>query len=172
MKYLLILASALVIFASGCKKDDDSTGLINLTASMTAKIDGESWKSFTRVTNLTKTGTLLGDQFNIIGTSAGGDIINITILGTEVGDYNFKLSVDSSAAARFTAFYKTSVVSANSENFIANSGTVSITAIDTQNKKISGTFSFSAIQTTLVGVAAITEGKFTNLKYTEISTQQ
>ncbi|OFX17577.1 MAG: hypothetical protein A2033_04550 [Bacteroidetes bacterium GWA2_31_9] len=154
--YILILSIISLTFMS-CKKDDPITPQDIITnASMTAKIDGATWSSFTRVT-VQKSG-----MFSIIGTSSEGQVIDVTVKGITVGDYNFSVTMDS-ASAQCGSIYKPSVNN-NDSTFISKSGQVKITSIDTEKKLVSGSFNF--IVTKLDIDKIITEGKFQDLQYT------
>jgi len=127
-RYLNLVAILLLsILFSRCEKAQDL-----ISAKMEAKIDGVEWKSITRATNL------VNNYFLIVGTSSAGEIIEITILGNSEGTYNLDLS-----NFEFSAIYKPNI-SSTTENYVASSGTIELSELDTDNKKISGTFQFDA----------------------------
>ncbi len=77
--YFRIISIAILLGAisfSSCDKDD-----VKLFATMTAKIDGTDWTSVVRVP------TLQSDNFVITGTSLEGEVIVITIHGSDEGAY-------------------------------------------------------------------------------------
>jgi hypothetical protein len=128
---------------------------------MSAKIDGQSWSS-TSIPGLpgayaTYTGNILtitGSQ--VQGTSA--TFLNITILNV-TGTGEFRLGSDSGQGA---GTYGTS---ANEQwtTTETETGTVKITKFDTQNKIVSGTFSFKCKNpnpSATPQIRDITDGRF------------
>ncbi|MCX6256894.1 MAG: DUF6252 family protein [Bacteroidia bacterium] len=77
-KTVKLMVSAFLIIAviGSCKKDSTQ-----LTASMSAKVNGAAWSTVVRVT------TLQSGNFIITGTSLAGEIMTITILGNVPGTY-------------------------------------------------------------------------------------
>ncbi len=151
MRKILFIA-VLFVVVSSCSKDDDSA----LPTKMSATIDNAEWSSITRVTVLTDKG------FVITGTSLNGKSLSITILGSTEGTYELSLN-----SVQFGAVYKESVSSSTEDAYAAISGEVVVTNVDTSSKEISGTFSF-VLKKSLAGESiSVTEGTFTNLKYTE-----
>ncbi len=151
MRKILFIA---VLFAviSSCSKDDDSV----LTTKMSATIDNTEWSSITRVTVLTDKG------FVITGTSLDGKSLSITLLGSTEGTYELSLN-----SVQFGAIYKESASTSTDDAYVAISGEVVLTNVNTSSKEISGTFSF-VLKKSLTGSSiSVTEGAFTNLKYTE-----
>ena len=157
MKHILVCVLIALLFVQ-CNKDDQDSpaNLLNLTASMSAKIDGTSWNAVTRVTRLQS------NNFIITGTGAlnGNDVIAITVLGSTAGTYNMTTQV------QFTANY-TPVAGSTDSIYQAYQGSVVISSVDLTEKKVSGTFTFKARLQDMVTEVNITEGKFENLSYTE-----
>lgn len=153
MKNYIRLISLAILFIgisfSSCKKDD-----VKLLATLTAKIDGTDWTSTLRVT------TLGSETFNITGTSIGGEILILTIFGSDEGTYNLSLTPPASQCA---AVYKASVATSYEDAFVSSNGEVVLTKVDKANQKISGTFKFTV--TRLTETKVITEGKFEDLSY-------
>ena len=147
---IIFLLTILSFSLNSCKKEDFLTG------SMSCKIDGISWSSITQIT------VLKSGFFNITATSMSGQVLNITIKGQEVGTYELDVNNVNVACA---AIYKPDISDEN-QNFASKAGTVKITEIDTQNLTISGTFSFELTDVNLTSTKSITEGKFTDLPYT------
>lgn len=147
LKSILAILSVVVIFNS-CKKEDLITN-----ASMTAKIDGVSWSSITRVT-VEKNG-----YFLITGTSVSGEIIEVTVFGNTASTYTLD---PNQAAATCGAVYKPDATSTDS-TFVSKSGKVILSKVDTKNNLISGTFNF--VVTNLDLSKNITDGVFTDLSY-------
>ena len=163
----LLLASFIIIAfsISSCKKDDNTVqNTLLSSASMTAKVNDTVWTAITRVTRHFAT----GQKFVITGTSSDGQVIVITILGDVAGTYSSSTSIDS-LNAQVGAVWQPDASSPTTDNFVSQSGTVTITSVDTENLKISGTFSFDMINTNLSTQKSITEGKFSDLSYSESS---
>ena len=151
-KILFIAVLSVVLFS--CSKDDDSI----LTMKMSATIDNAEWSTITRVTVLTDKG------FVITGTSLNGKSISITILGSTEGTYELSLT-----SMQFEAVYKESVSTTTEDAYLATSGKVVLTNVNTSSKEISGTFNFILKKSLTGSSVMVTEGTFTNLKYTESS---
>lgn len=154
---LFILISGLV-FTYSCKKDtkiEDVANLVNLNASYKCKINGASWNAVTRVT------TKQGNTFLINGTgSIGNDVLNVTVLGITTGTYNLTTTMPVQTQMSATFANGTHADSL----YTAYEGTVTLSSVDTTNKKISGSFSFKA-KNLLMMEKVFTEGTFTNLIY-------
>jgi len=168
---LLFFALALLttsVLLTGCKKDenpaDGGSGGGNTqtgAGTMSAKIDGQSWSS-TSIPGLpgayaTYTGNILtitGSQLQ--GTSA--TFLNITIVNV-TGTGEFRLGTDS---AQGVGTYGTSGTSDGQWTTTdTETGTVRITKLDTQNKIVSGTFSFRCRSTNATPeIRNITDGRF------------
>ena len=145
-----------VFFTISCKKDSKITDVINLSASMKAKVNGTQWTALTRVT------TVQGSNLIVNGTgSLGSDVLNVTIFGTTPGTYT--LSTTAPVSTQFSATYTNDTGNTDSL-YTAYTGTVTITKFDATSKRVSGTFSFTAKNLALV-TKTITEGSFTELEY-------
>lgn len=151
MKYFVLAIVALLFITVSCKKEEGAS-------SMSAKIDGVSWSTITRVTRHQ------GTNFIITGTSATGTVIAVTVRGDEQKTYSFSASMDS-VSAQCVAVYQPSITSPSEDNYFSRSGSVTLSEVDTENKKISGTFEFTVMN--LEDAKEITAGKFENLTYTE-----
>ena len=149
---------SIIAFSFACKKDSKITDIVNLEASMKCKINGTSWSAVSRVT------TMQANKFLINGTgSMGSDVLNVTTLGIATGTYN--LSVNVPVQTQFSATYTNS--SSTDSLYTAYEGTVTLSSVDTTNKKISGAYSFKAknLLHLLLPDKIITEGTFSNLVY-------
>jgi hypothetical protein len=154
MKTFLIIIILATITLFSCKKE------VVTNASMTATIDGTAWTTVTRVSN-----HFIGTKmFTITGTSLSGEVLVLTVRAEEEGTYTSSTSIDS-LSAQVGAVFQPNASSPSENNFFSNSGTVTISEIDTENMLISGTFSFQL--TKLDVTKSITSGKFTDLKYSE-----
>ncbi|WP_027001900.1 DUF6252 family protein [Hugenholtzia roseola] len=153
---LLFLAATALFYA--CKGDEE----IDPNKRMNARIEGQAWNSNT------VTGVKTGNNLVITGIStADGQSIAVAFRA-EVGEYNLILDSTSvqdnvvpSVVLR-TAPVGGSTLASNlcTPNV---SGKINITAIDTQNKTVSGTF--EARVCGIGGSRQITEGKLNAVKY-------
>jgi len=167
---LLVVSLAFI----GCSKDDDSE---NATAgSITATINGTPWTG-TKIINVSLIqSTTMGEQRLDISAQDGKQMLALAISneittakGMPIRTYSF----DNDDAL----FVNTYMLGSNTytEHF-CNAGQLTITAIDTDKKTVSGTFSFESekvgvLQTEIVtpDVVSVTKGVFTNLTYTVIT---
>jgi len=150
LKIPLLLLISILIFST-CKKDEDDPV-------MTAKIDGTDWVSITRVTKRLSS----PESFVITGTSAGGQVIVITVKGVAEDTYSSSTSIDS-LSAQVGCIWQADASFPSSDNYLSKSGQVKISEIDTKNETISGTFSFELFNVS--EQKSITEGVFSYLKY-------
>jgi hypothetical protein len=171
---LLFFALALLttsILVTGCKKDenpaDGGSGGGNTqtgAGTMSAKIDGQSWSSTSipgspipgaYATYTSNNLTLIGTQ--VQGTSAS--TFNITILNV-TGTGEFRLGLLPVGSFQGVGAYGTSAGQAWATTD-TETGTVKITKFDTQNKIVSGTFSFRCRSTNATPeIRNITDGVF------------
>jgi len=173
---LLFFALALLttsVLLTGCKKDenpaDGGSGGGNTqtgAGTMSAKIDGQDW-SATSIPGSPLPGayaTYTNNNLTIIGTQLQGtsaSTFNITIANvTGTGDFRLGLAPGAGSFQGIAA-YATSAgqawVTTDTET-----GTVKITKLDTQNKIVSGTFSFRcrAGNNVTPEIRNITDGRF------------
>lgn len=129
------------------------------------KVDfnGQTWTS-------ASTQTVLSDNtIQIIGLKTDGSAFEVSSDNATVGTYpaNQNLLIYNPAASQF------GYVSINFQDPNEDTGSITITNIDTVNKKISGTFTFKGYWTNAdePGVVPInfTNGTFTNISYTSIN---
>jgi hypothetical protein len=154
MKRLLnsLLVVVMLLALSSCDKE------LSFLAKMTAKIDGNSWSSIGRTT------IKQANTFLITGTSTDGDIIVLTINGTSEGVYILD-PISATPQTGFAGAYNTTDDGDN-VSFIATSGELSLTEVDSDNSRISGSFAFSARTVTDSTSVEISSGIFEDLKYT------
>jgi|GEM_PF-1258053 len=169
MKKLFVLLAFVAVVASSCSKDGDGTPvLINPNAKLSCSLDGSPWTAITRVTTNTQ-GTFVVNTrvttntqgtFVVNGSALQSDALNITIIGETTGTYTL-----GTGQYNFSASY--SPVASNTDSlYTAINGTVELTDVDTQNRKISGTFSFNAVNVKdLSKTISVTNGVFTSLSY-------
>jgi len=127
--------------------DVDCGGPCQACQAASAKLNGVDW------TAVTITATNLGADLAIAGTTVDGKGFAFTAHANSVtGSYTIA-----------TGAFQMST--AATDQYAANvSGSVTLSKFDTNNKKVSGTFSFTA--TTFTGTpGALTNGTFTNVHY-------
>ena len=150
-KNILLIAITTILFSvffSSCDKDNLNMG------SMSATVDDVDWNASVRITVLASMG------FLISGTSLSGDMIALTVFGTTEDKY--VLSLDS-LSLQFEAVY--SRAASLNDVYTAVEGEVDLTKINSTDMKISGTFSFTAMDTEGTTII-VKDGKFDNLTYT------
>ncbi len=155
LKGLITVAMILVLTMVSCSKDSDGNPVVT---KMSATIKDKSWSTATRVTVLTPTG------FTITGTSLTGESLVITTYGAAVGTYDLDANLGS-LSGECLCVYTPSIMQ-QSNYYTSTDGTVKLTEVDTTNKTISGSFSFTVYNVTL-GTIAIKNGTFSKLSYTE-----
>lgn len=163
--FSLFLAVAVFIGFNSCN-DDDGDGVPDILDKMSADIDGQTWNSAFRISTYTETegGTSF---FTITGTNGAsaetGEYLNLIIRGNEVKSYNLSVTL---VGGEFecTANYKPSA--SGNEVYTGTQGTISLTKVDLENKKISGTFNFTVAKTGEPSVTKqISNGEFNDLTY-------
>lgn len=151
---LVFVLIASVAINSSCKKDSNGNVVI---PSMSAKINLTDWSA------LIRTATITGNTLSVNGSSLGGEIIQLTV----TPDNNASLAVNVTYSISVSSFYKKSLSASIDDTYFAVTGSVKLTQLDMTNKLISGTFNFNATSTSF-GVAAITNGEFTNISFTAL----
>lgn len=153
---LIIVLSAML----SCSKDND----VKPKPSMKAKVNGIEWNAVTRITALSD------NKFFITGTALDAQTLlpkqslSITIIGITEGTYVLGLN-----SVQCEAIYKESISATSDDAYVALSGTVVLTKVNTTAKEISGTYNFILKRTLTGTTVTIAEGSFTNLSYTETS---
>ena len=152
-----------VLMFVSCSKDSNTPTL--LSASSSATIDGVAWSNPLLVPPFAvKTST----GFTITMSSLSGIITStliVELFGSVTGTYDATIV---STGNKCTAVY-TPNISTPTDTYASTIGKVNVTEINTTNKTISGTFSFTCTNTSLA-IKTISNGKFTNAKYTELTT--
>ena len=139
---------------------DDFGGNNNQPAVFKADFSGTTW------TATTYQAVISSNSIQIVGTKPNGDTFAFMIEGNAVGNYaaNSNLLTFTPSGSEFGYW------SVNNSNPAENTGSISITNIDTVNKKISGTFVYkgywSDTTTTSILPVQFTNGVFTNIPYT------
>ena len=144
--YLTILFVA-VALVTGCKKDDDDSSVAP-KGGISAKINGDSWKS---------ENTTSSNAFGIISLGAAtsdGKIISLNC-GDSVATYNLSDTI----AFNFNGASYT----VGSTDYDAVRGTIIVTENNATDGTISGTFDFVAKNGT--DSVVVTEGSFNQVEY-------
>lgn len=151
MKFIfrVIIIALIPVLLVSCDKD-----LLDLDLpTMTAEVDGVAWSSLLRVS------VLENGVFSITGTSLDGNVISLLITGESEGTYQL------SVIPLITEFGASYLNETNIEGaYVATSGEVILTKVDTVNSIVSGEFHFMAANAT--STISITNGEFDNLNYT------
>ena len=159
--FLAIFFGFIIISFNSCDKVNDIIPL----PSMTATVDNDSWTSLFRATVLFQS----NHMFMITGTpDVSEDVDKAIILSTNdtiAGTYNLAIG---GAMECEVVYKKTAGATNGSEDFyIAHTATITLTEVDTDKKRISGTFSATLVPSNnpLGTEINITNGKFANLNY-------
>ena len=150
-----ILFMSLVLLSTSCSDDDDNNSNQNANESFTANINGTEYNA--EFVNGFIVG--LGTNISISGSRANGDnvVVNFPI-GAEAGD---TFTVD---GLEFVGSYDSS----DGDATLATEGTITITAHNTEERTVSGTFSFVSDPIAGGGTSYnITQGSFSS-SYTEL----
>ena len=149
-----LFAAILCIAFSSCNKDKNA----NANANFTAKIDGTSFNAST--TSATRALGVIA----IEGQSADGGIIVLRMADSGVHKYTMGIGSSSNAGA-YTITNNIAFTTNAGNDATQSGGTVTITAIDTANKKLSGTFSMKVYRPIDQTQKEISEGTFSNISY-------
>jgi hypothetical protein len=133
--------------------------------SMSATVDGVSWTSIFRATVLFQSNGV----FSITGTPDASENVDKAIIlstnGITVGTYNLAIGGSSECAV---VYKKTANAAYNSDNYyVSHTATITLTEVNTDKQRISGTFSATLVPSNdpLGAEIRITNGKFENLNY-------
>lgn len=150
-----------VLMFVGCSKDNNSPTI--LSASSSATIDGVTWSNPLLVPPFAvKTSTGFTITMSSISSSTVTSTLIVQLFGTVTGTYDATIITTGN---KCTAVYTPNILTPT-DTYASTIGKVSVTEINTTNKTISGTFNFTCANTSLV-TKTISNGKFTNVKYTE-----
>lgn len=164
MKKLNIVALVATIlvssfFFTSCKK--------NSLPSMKASFDGTA-KNFMFRSTIKGSVPKIGEGFVIIGRTIdpnSGDYLTILIRGVDTKTYNLTTSI---IEGKFEceAIYRINGLDDEGNTYVAKTGTVTISEINTKKDKISGSFQFDLVNKLVADkVIKVTEGEFKNLKF-------
>ncbi len=157
-----LIIGLLAFTFNGCS-DDDGDGIPDaLSAKLTCNIDGQAWTSLFRATVISDSKITITATTGI--TQETGELLVITVFGTEQGTYQL-----ASGEVECAAVYKKTATASSDDAYVAANGNVTITEIDTVNKRISGTFNFTV--TRITETFSISNGVFQGLKYTQSTSE-
>ncbi len=161
MKFSLV--AFLALFAVACSSDDSSGTPSASDGEFVAKIDGSEFRVSTQVG-----ATLYNGTFNITAMKTStGETITISVANAAAeGTFNLGPNSNSQSAAIYMISGQDAYGSAGE----GGSGTLKITNLDSENNKVSGTFSFTAIRQSfnnsgeiVTETVEVTNGSFTNI---------
>jgi len=173
MKKLLFLITAFaILFTAACKKDEPDEPEIDLcptTGTFSVEINDTLFTatSFANtLVKLTDQGTP-GKRFDLRATNAAGDqmVLTFTNVGSMAGDCMDTgpyVAIDDIVSSSESAYFVTYFAPGLAIQWIANEGSLQITACDPVAKTISGTFTFEDDS----GPNSGTVGTFSNVCYT------
>jgi len=153
-----LFIAILLISVNGCDDTD-----IDILPSMKATVDGEAWTSLFRLS------TVSDSTIVIMGTPTISETADKTIILTTFGvtEGTYTLSLGSLTGDCTIAYKKTADAEDGGDNYyIAYEATIVISKLDTEKKKLSGTFNAKLRSTgNLADEVIITDGTFDNLNY-------
>jgi len=160
LKFCIASLCLSAMLVTGCSKDSTSV----LSTKMSATVDGVAWSATVPLAVKSSYGFVItGTQASLAGSTS---TLVITLKGTTTGTYTLIATTNNCVAT-----YTPSILAASDSYASLTSGTVNLTEINTTDKTITGTFSFPSCSNTALKSVAITNGKFTDLKYTDASTK-
>ena len=161
-KATLYTTLVLIVALFACHKETSIEMGRGLPADMVATINGTQWEAADSTTFATFSQGLA----TIIGISADGQEINITLSDTVVGLYS--LNQSSTSLAIYTNLDSTGNYAWTTNQGADTSqagGTVDVISLDRVNKTISGIFSFKVYRNSDSSQKNITAGTFYNIPY-------
>jgi len=158
---VLVFAAALF----SCRKEYSVENANGLPADFTAQINGVTWDA----ADSTQYAAIAKGTITIVGTSADGQQLTISLNDTIVGTYILNLQTGSSVAtfnnvdSNSGYTYATNLGSDTSQS----GGTVNVMTIDRVGKTISGIFSFKAYSLLDGSQKVFTSGVFYKIPYSD-----
>jgi len=145
-----LVAVALLVSFTSCKKSDDSTPAADIAAGMRATLDGTAWTANSAFFSDTSSNGLEIYGFTGSGPSLKGFTL---VCPKQAGTYSL-MNDTAATTPRSGVYFESNSV------WISNSGTLTITSLSSTNVK--GTFSFNAsgLLGGATGTKAITSGSF------------
>lgn len=133
----------------------------------TAKINGEDFVATSSSIESSYSTTSLGNEFNISGITTTGKSISIQIINPAVATFPASFNISNLTLLQYTdtSLGTNGAFSSYNQTTDVSTGTVTITKFDTTNNKVSGTFSFTAYNSTDTTTRSITNGVFNNITF-------
>ena len=160
---LALLVVGLMI-SVGCKKE--------YIPSLTCKVAGTEYTSvIPRTTTKGGISDWNKEGFVIVTTDAitNGKFLTLLVAGSEAKEYALEPAI-LEAKAGCSVVYNPGGEGDTTSKYMGKSGKLTITSIDDEEKRVSGTFSFEMVNTSdITNTLSITEGVFTDLKFTNIA---
>lgn len=170
------LAVVLLIAYTSCSSDDSNDTSETPTTTVRALVNGTEWIGNVTSATVLRVASANQQRFDITAENAFNRM-NLSCAATltnnetiPLGTYTFTYGPNETDALFMFSYF---VGSSSFMEHFTQQGTLTITAVDAANKRISGTFSFNgdkvgSLQETIVTPEniTVTEGSFTNLSYT------
>ncbi len=157
--------ASLLLTMYGCKKDSNNspsnTTPPATTASMTALVDGVAWTSLSN----RAAGSIVNNTSNLTGVASDSTVITMTVTENVTLNGTYDLGPASGNAGVFSPSTAGTAPAWSSNAHPLSNGLLTITSMDTVNKKMGGTFSYKAWRATDNTFKEITQGVFTNVPY-------
>jgi len=162
---IIFFTVIIAVLSVSCRKEDDKP-------LMTAKVNGATWTALVRNVSLSQSqNTFIISGFPTLSQTAAESII-ITVRGNSAGTYTLSAFVDEMSGQCMLVYKTSNEASVGSTSYYNSySATVVLSDVNTDKKRISGTFQAelypngNPTETKI----PITEGKFENLTYSVIN---
>jgi hypothetical protein len=160
------LALGIITLIAACQgelTDPNNPTNPNVTGDFRAKINGTQWVA-NRVATIVRQNGII----SVTGISSSGKTLTITLTDSGAKTYTLQQTGFNFAAYLDSTVAQTSFASNYNSSSDSAGGTLTITNIDTVNKKMSGTFIFKVFNPNLApasSVVTFTEGVFNNISY-------
>ena len=156
MKKLLTLVLTLALLSiQSCKKDEEMPAAVK--DKFTARIDALSWSANSYQASI------YNGSIVVIGESSDGTTITISIDGDTAGLYGMSSSTGSTAILSLPSGKGFSTAASPDAG-----GQILIESINAGTREMTGTFNFTAVRASDDSTISVTEGRFVNLKYSNL----
>lgn len=146
---------------------NDGGGSGTVVTSFTAIVNGENFVAASESIASSYSTTSLGNQFDITGSTTAGKNIAIQIINPSVATFPASFNVNNLTLLQYvdSSLGANGAFSSYNQSTDTSTGTVTITSFDTVNNKVTGTFSFTAYNSTDSSIKTITNGVFNNITF-------
>lgn len=136
-------------------------------ASLTAKVNGVNFEANPISITSSYSTTTLGNQLDIVGINSVGQSISIQLINPAVATFPASYNISNLNVLQFVdnSLGANGFFSSYNQVTETSTGTVTITSFDTVNDKVSGTFSFTAYNTSDTTTRSVTNGVFNNISF-------